>query len=230
MLFAVVGGLLLWNSMWAKSPDSNGPGGPGTPTPEDALATREIARYWLEIAADDDKAPSLRVVPMVPLKSGQYFKFHFRPNEDGYLYIVGPGGRNKLAAFLTAGPGVALTGLSNNEIRKGGDFSFPTGRSSKGEERALPGLMRIPAPESVYVHLLSYAFDLAAVSRPGGNGFRAERTDETEWKDFLAKYETKRPTIDINTPNSAEPFAAVKLPASSRPSEPVIFDFRIEHK
>ena len=45
-----------------------------------------------------------RVAGLVPIASGQSFKFHFTFNEDGYLYIFGPGDNNQPTAFLTTKP------------------------------------------------------------------------------------------------------------------------------
>ena len=50
------------------------------------------------------KGPTTRVAGLVPLASGQSFKFHFAFNEDGYLYIFGPGENNQPTAFLTTKP------------------------------------------------------------------------------------------------------------------------------
>ena len=68
----------------------------------------------------------MRVAPLVPIASGQYFKLHFTPTEDGYLYIIGPGIENAMTAFLTAKPSPD-SGLVSNELRKGVDFVFPGG-------------------------------------------------------------------------------------------------------
>jgi len=51
----------------------------------------------------------MRVAGLLPIASGQSYKFHFTPSESAYLYIVGPGERNVLTAFLTASRGKPRT-------------------------------------------------------------------------------------------------------------------------
>ena len=229
LLVVVVGGLLVWNSMRATPPDTNGPGGPGANpnTSGEVATTKEIARYWLEVSPD--KTAPLRVVPTIPVKSGQFFKFHFTPNEDGYLYIVGPGGNNKLTAFLTEKPDQALTGWSNNSVKKGVDFSFPMGSEPDGAERFFK-LDTSPGAETY-----AFIFSLTPLTSPRflgakATGYLPNDTEQAEWNAFLAKYKTNPRTIDVNTSDSAAPFVAVRLPASSKSGEPLVLDFRIEHK
>ena len=228
LIVAVVGGLVLWNSMKTTPTDPKRPGANTNPSGE-AATTREIGRYWLEVSADGDKAVPSRVAPSIPVKSGYYFKFHFTSNEDGHLYIVGPGEKNKLTAFLTAKPDTYLTGWSNGEARKGVDLSLPTGLRPNREVRWFQ-LDPSPGTEDY-----TFIFSTKPLSSPRflaaeATGYLLNDTDEREWKDFLAKYSTNPPAIDINTANPAEPFAAVKLPASMKTGEPLIFDFRIMHK
>ena len=112
-----VGGFLAWNWMNAK-PAKPEPtpatgiakktsNGPATTT---ATATTEFGRYWLEVLPNELVTEPQRVAGTSPLKSGQAFKFHFELNQDGYLYIVGPGEGNKLTAFLTDKP-ASISGL-----------------------------------------------------------------------------------------------------------------------
>ena len=67
---------------------------------------------------------SARVAGTVPLASGQSFKFHFTPRQDGYLYIIGPDDKGKLMTFLTSEP-IPDTGVETNEVENGDAFTFP---------------------------------------------------------------------------------------------------------
>ena len=58
------------------------------------------------------------------MNSGQQFKFHFSPSENGYLYIIGPGEKNAPTTFLTAKPARRF-GVKTNEVKSGQDFAFP---------------------------------------------------------------------------------------------------------
>ena len=65
-----------------------------------------------------------KVAGLVPIASGQSFKFNFIFNEDGYLYIFGPGGiRSKPTAFLTTKP-LKQTGVRSNQVSKGSNSVF----------------------------------------------------------------------------------------------------------
>ena len=79
-----------------------------------------------EVQAAAAGGQSARVAGVVPLASGQSFKLHFTPRENGYLYIVGPGEKNVPMTFLTAKP-IPESGVKSNEVRSGVDFSFPSG-------------------------------------------------------------------------------------------------------
>ena len=66
------------------------------------------------------------------------FKFHFVFSNDGYLYIVGPGAQNQPTSFLTTKPAPA-SGLTSNQVKKGVDFSFPSGEINWLELDKKPG-------------------------------------------------------------------------------------------
>ena len=119
LLVGGVGGFLLVRSMRSKPVNDPGltgtlekPKDPGTPV------VSEVARYWLQISDPADQTgKSMQVVPAIAIASGQYFKFHFVPTENGFLYIVGPGPTNKLTAFLTGTAASIDTGWSSNEVK-----------------------------------------------------------------------------------------------------------------
>jgi hypothetical protein len=158
------------------------------------------------------------------LASGQSFKFHFRPNESGYLYIIGPGDKNVPTAFLTAKPD-SKTGLKTNEIKSGLDFSFPSGNKwltldktpgsdnytiiFSGEPLSAPAFL---AAASVHV--------LSAAEQSELESFRAQHKGNTAATDTMG---------DIASAD-AKPFVSVKVPPTLKEGAPVIFDVRIEHK
>jgi serine/threonine protein kinase len=219
-----VGGFLLLKAKTSGLAGANNdPTGPGT-----TAEMREVGRYWLEVFLTATDASPRRVVPKIPIASGVQIQFHFTPSEDGYLYIVGPGAQNKPTAFLTANPS-ADSGLSSNEVKKGIDLSFPSGRVPNGTERVLE-IDKSPGADE-YTLVFSNT-PLTAPQFLGGEatGRPLSDTEQTEWKDFLAKYNAKQPVTEINTANPAEPFVAVKLPNSIRSGEPVIFSLLIEHR
>ena len=221
-----VGGFFAMNWLKAK-PDNittknggnrktGGPTNPGT-------STTEFGRYWLEVLPKASVTEPMRVAGAVPLASGQAFKFHFELGENGYLYIIGPGERNQLTAFLTAKP-VAMSGLETNQVTKGEDFSFPSGIEHWLELDKKPGtenytIMFSPQPLSAPAFLSSEA-----------TGKPLSETEQAELKEFLAKHKTSDPVTEVNDKDAAAPFVTVKVPQSDASGGPVIFEIRIQHK
>jgi flagellar basal body P-ring protein FlgI len=52
-------------------------------------------------------------------------------------------------------------------------------------------------------------FDAQATGKPLGD------SEQSEFNDFLAKFKTASPTIEVNSKNPADPFVTVKLPPSA---------------
>src|SRR6266498_471982 len=188
-------------------------------------ATSEFGRYWLEVLPNAAVTEPMRVAGAVPLASGQAFKFHFELGENGYLYIIGPGERNQPTAFLTAKP-VAISGLENNEVSKGSDFSFPSGLEHWLELDKKPGtenymIIFSPEPLSAPSFLSSQA-----------TGKPLSDTEQAELSDFLTKYNNSEPATEINDKDSEAPFVTVKVPphAGENAGHPILFEVRIQHK
>jgi serine/threonine-protein kinase len=228
-----VGGFLAFN--WLKSkPDesgvaagkgktlANGPSGPsGT-----SAATKEAANYWLEVLPNSFAAQPTRVAGAVPLDSGQAFKFHFEFGEAGYLYIIGPGEGNRPTAFLTLYP-AEISGLENNQVTKGADFSFPTGVEHWLELDKKPG-----TETYTIIFSTSPLTDPALFSEPV-SGKPLSETQQTALDSFLAEHKTSEPVTELNDKNVSAPFVTVKVPqtnAGTDSTTPLIFAVRIQHK
>lgn len=228
-----VGGFLAFN--WLKSkPDgsgvtagkgktpANGPNGPsGT-----SAATREAANYWLEVLPNSFAAQPTRVAGAVPLDSGQAFKFHFEFGEAGYLYIVGPGEGNRPTAFLTLYP-AEVSGLENNQVTKGADFSFPSGIEHWLELDKKPGT-------ETYTIIFSTTplTDPALFSEPV-SGKPLSETQQAALDKFLIEHKTSEPVTELNDKDGSAPFVTVKVPQSNAGTDsisPIIFEVRIQHK
>ena len=192
-------------------------------TSSTATAPVEVGRYWLEVLSDS--LTPKRVAGAVPLASGQAFKFYFRFEEGGYLYIIGPGEGNQLTAFLTLYP-ADISGLENNLVTKGEEFSFPSGMERWMELDKKPGMetytiILSPSP------LTEPAFLREPVTRKPLND-----EQKAELATFLAQHPTSGPVTERNDKGST-PFVAVKLPASKFPKEsgaPVAFEVSIQHQ
>jgi hypothetical protein len=184
----------------------------------------EAMQFWLEIAeAGPDGGPA-RVAPVVPLASGQSFKFHFLPRRDGFVYIIGPGEDGKPMTFLTEEP-VANSGLESNEVESGAEFAFP--EDEEGAEHWIT-LDKKAGTESYTI-----IFSPTRLSTPSfltkEAGRELSSLEQQELEDFRAKYKANAPTTNVLNGGGTEPLVSVKVPQAAA-SDPVIFDVRVEHK
>jgi hypothetical protein len=215
LLVAGIGGYLAFNRLKPKPPAPLA--GTNSSSSGAAPAPREVGRYWLEL-----EKPPTRVAGLVPIASGQTFKVHFVFSEDGYVYLIGPGGnKNEPTAFLTAKPH-ALSGLKSNETKQGADLSFPSGDgnwltldSHPGSETYTVIFSKAPLTTPAFLSAPSTLEPLTG-------------TQQAELKDFLAKYKEKPPTAELDESNSSAPFARIKVPPDPA-GNPIVFDFRIQH-
>jgi len=228
LLVGVGGGIFLWSSMKDDKPaektetKTNVPetGKKETGEPNTATQMQEALHYYLEVGAVSKGTPSARVAGAVPLASGQKFKFHLVPRENGYLYIVGPGEGNVPTTFLTAKP-IEVSGVDTNEVSASADFAFPDGDDNWIQLDKTAGteywtIIFSPTP------LSSPAF----LNDEAGNELTEE--EQTEFQGFRTQHKANAPATDVI--NGADPMVLVKVPAARQPGEPVVFDIRIEHK
>lgn len=182
-------------------------------------APREISRYWLELEpARKGEAPT-QVAGLVPIASGSQFKFHFTFSEAGYLYIFGPGENNVPTAFLTAKPHPD-SGVTNNQVPGGSDFSFPNGNTLT--------LDKNPGTDIFTVIFAKTALPSPAFLNEAVTGEPMSAAQQAELKSFVAKYAAKPPVTELDESNPRAPLVRVKVPAEQT-SNPIIFDIRIQH-
>ncbi|HEY7784658.1 MAG TPA: protein kinase [Pyrinomonadaceae bacterium] len=200
---------------------NNGTSNGKTSTNEAALATKDFGRYWLELLPVTG-IEDVQVAGTVPLASGQPFKFHFQFEEDGYLYIVGPGQGNQQTAFLTAKP-PKTSGITSNKVQKSRDFSFPSGITRWLELDSKPGT------ENYTIIFSSTPLLSPAFLNEEATGDPMTESQKVELEDFLAKNKSTPPTTEIDDKDSAAPFMQIKVPQTSAAGNPIIFPIRIQH-
>jgi len=153
------------------------------------------------------------------MQSGQKFRFHFSPSENGYLYIIGPGNNNVSTTFLTANPPEGY-GVKTNEVKSGVDFSFP--RELWIELDKNPGTDEF-----------TIVFAARAITTPGffaGAAGHPLSSDELkQWDDFRAQFKANAVVTEV-IKTGASPVVSVKIPQTEPEGSPVIFKVRIEHK
>jgi serine/threonine protein kinase len=191
------------------------------PPSDETGSPEENIRYALEVEKTKG-GETVRVAGVVPLASGQAFRFHFTPREDGYLYIVGPGEGNVPMTFLTAKP-ASVSGVTTNQVKAGVDFGFPSGSGNwltLDKTAGTEDYTIIFSPKQ----LTSPAFLTTTA------GHTLTDAEQDEFDDFRDQYKANAPTTDVTDGSGANPFVSVKMPPSFSEGEPVIFDIRIEHK
>ncbi|HKG46103.1 MAG TPA: protein kinase [Pyrinomonadaceae bacterium] len=219
LVAAGAGGFLLWKKSRSNSAATNTTNA-NTPAAV-AIAPVEVSRYWLELKPSQRGAQPTSVAGLVPIASGQSFKFHFTFNEDGYLYIFGPGAGNQPTAFLTAKP-LSTTGLKSNKVSKSVDFSFP-----KGDENNVT-LDTNPGTDSFTIIFAKTALTSPSFLNEPVTGNPLSAAQQAELKDFVSRYQTKAPVTELDESDARAPFVRVKAP-SDPTSTPIVFDIRIQH-
>lgn len=218
LIVAVVGAasLYLWNrSRTATTPVTT----PSSSTTSTVPELREVSRYWLELEPARKGDEPVRVAGPAPIASGQQLKFHFLFSEPGYLYIVGPGDKNQLTAFLTTKP-VPESGLTTNQVPGGSDFSFPKGNTLTLDNK--------PGTDVFTIIFAKTALPSPAFLNEAVTGEPLSAAQQAEFKSFVAQYAQKAPATELDDSNPRAPLVRVKVPAEQT-SKPIIFDIRIQH-
>ena len=194
-----------------------------TTAPDPNAPMHEVARYWLEVegAGQND---NIRAGDPIELASGQRFKFHLSPNENGYIYLLGPGENEAPAIFLSARPSSG-SGLKTNEVRSALDFSFP---ADTGREENFLRLNSTPGTDE-----FTFVFSPVPITNPAFFAGPSEHhltPDELKaWADFQAQSRANASTTEV-IKAGVKPKVAVKMPQNAPENASVIFRVRIQHK
>jgi len=194
----------------------------GTGDTDVAVGGHEIGRYWLEVNTPD-KSEAVRAGELVSMKSGQEFKFHFSPSENGYLYLIGPGEQNAPTTFLTAKPDSAF-GVKTNEVRSGQNFAFPAETSQSTNWLTLD--------KTAGTDDFTVIFSTQPLPAPGflaGPALHQLTPDEQKQLDGLRAQSRANSAGAEVIKTGASPFVSVKVPQNAA-GIPVIFMVRVEHK
>ena len=221
LLFVAVAGVasfFLWNRSRATKTATTTSGASSTTA---AAAPREIGRYWLELEPPPAGGQSTRVAALVPIASGQSFKFHLTFTDAGYVYIFGPGENNQPTAFLTSRP-LPESGVTSNQVTGGSDFSFPRGQGNNVTLDKNPGT-------DVFTILFSKTpLQSPAFLNERVTGKPLSSAEQTELKSFVAKYGEQQPVTELDESSPRAPLVRVKLPAEQT-NAPVVFEIRVQH-
>jgi serine/threonine protein kinase len=187
-----------------------------------AMAPRiEALRYYLEIASSNDATNqrTIRATGSAPLEPGAKFKFHFRPTEGGYLYIIALGENGVPQTFLTSQPMPSL-GVATNLSAAGGDFNFPDGGQwfmvQKDAESAPFTIIFSKTPLKTPAFLSSQA------------GRELSDDEREELGDLRKRYAANTPEL-VAMKNGNQPFVSVQSPERAA-NEPIVFDVSIKRQ
>ena len=181
----------------------------------------EVARYWIEVDTKD-RAAAIRAGDTVSMQSGESFKFHFSPNESGYLYIVGPGPNNVPISFLTYYTAKFAAGV--NSVASGRDFVFPADTADRTNWITLDN-----APG---VDEFTFVFSSAPLTAPAffaAPPHQLQPAEINDWESFQSQARSTPSTIEV-VKGGASPQTAVKMPQNGAENASVVFKVRIEHK
>jgi serine/threonine protein kinase len=219
LVIAGAGGFLLWTKSRSNGAATNTA---NANTTSATVTPVEISRYWLELDPPAPGGEPRQVAALVPIASGQYFKFHFTFAEDGYLYIFGPGGNtNEPTAFLTTKP-LGQTGVTSNNVTKGVDFSFPKGAENSLRLDKHSGTDRFTIIFSKTPPASPSVFNEPVTGEP------LSATQQADLKAFVAKYQGKQPVTELDESNARAPFVRVKA-APNQTDNAIVFEIRIQH-
>jgi len=183
-----------------------------------SLGGHEIGRYWIEVNTESDP---VRAGATITMQSGQEFKFHFSPSENGYLYIIGPGNKNVPTTFLTA---AAAGGLTSNEVKSGLDFVFPVDSEVKARW--------IQLDSAAGTDEFNIIFATSPLTTPGflsqQAGHELTAGEQQQLSDMRAQFKANAVTTEV-IKTGASPSVSVKIPQNAE-GKPVMFTVRLEHK
>jgi len=189
----------------------------------DVAGAHEMGRYWLQVNSGSG-LNSTRADDVVQMTSGQQFKFHFSPSENGYLYIIGPGDRNAPTTFLTAKP-ASQFGVRSNEVKSGQDFAFP---SDTNKDWSWMNLDENPGTDEFTI-----IFSGTPLTTPAFLDDEALRelteSEQAELNQAIAGFKSNLAGTEVMK-NASNPFVSVKVPQSAAPGAPVVFKIKIAHK
>lgn len=182
----------------------------------------EVLRYYLEIASSSNRSgdEATRVSGLMPLEEGTKFKFHFKPAEGGYLYIIALGRNGVPQTFLTSQP-MPASGVTTNWSDAGANFHFPDGGQwfmiqKEAENTPFTVIFsKTPLNTPSFLSLQS-GRDLSVAERQ-------------ELMDLRRQYAASAPEL-VAMQDGNQPAVAVQAPAERAANEPIIFDISIKRK
>lgn len=179
---------------------------------------QEVMSYYIEVFSTDNV--TARATGMMPLAPDSRFKFHFKPRQSGYLYLLALGKKGRLQTFLTEEP-MRGTGVTTNWSAGGNDFQFPDG----GQWFMLPREAE-SAPFTVI-------FSPEPLQSPGflamPSGHELNEVELQELVNLRKLSSTISPNL-VAFVEENQPAVAAQVLAGRYKGEPLVFDISIKKK
>jgi hypothetical protein len=183
----------------------------------------EALRYYLEITPSNDGAVQkpIRATGLGPVEAGAKFRFHFKPAEGGYLYVIALGDNGVPQTFLTSRP-TPPSGVVTDSGSVGMDFHFPDG------EQWFMARKDVESTPFTFIFSRTPLKAPAFLSSEAGRDLTAEERQElTELK---KRYAASAPElVAMKDKEGNQPFVSVQPPERAA-NEPIIFDISIKRQ
>jgi hypothetical protein len=181
--------------------------------------SHDMLHFWVEPTKSSSGVSGSRLTNDISLNSSDEFRFHFVPQESGFLYIVGPGPNKLPTTFLTAKP-LPETGVQTNSVAGGSDFVFPQ-----------EGSIGLDAKAGTEVYTV--IFSSKPLSEPGflqaiaGQDLKGKEL--SDFNSFISRYSANKPEVNVNKEDQNAPFMSVRAAGASA-SDPLVFRIQVAHK
>jgi len=188
------------------------------PTPIVKPSVRvEALRYYLEV--DSARSGTKRTTGFASLPARSKFRFHFKPRESGYLYLVALG-KSGIMSFLTAQP-IPDTGVTTNRLKEGEDFKFP----DDGQWFEIqPDSDKTPF---IVIFSPTQIKTPAFLSAPAGRNLNDSEKLEL---DQLRKKSAVNPPELVETGDKNSPDMVVQISPDRPANQPLVFELSLKKK
>src|SRR6266498_4257 len=183
----------------------------------------EALRYYLEITPSNDAAGQkpIRATGLGPVEAGAKFRFHFKPADGGFFYVIALGENGVPQTFLTSRP-TPPSGVVTESGSVGMDFHFPDGEK---------WFMTRKDAESTPFTIIFSKTPLKApafLSSEAGRDLTAE--ERQELTNLKKRYTASAPLlVAMKDKDGNQPFVSVQPPERAA-NEPIIFDVSIKRQ
>jgi serine/threonine protein kinase len=182
----------------------------------------EVLRYYLETSSpvNNDGKEITRATGLMPLEGGTRFKFHFRPAEGGFLYILALGKNGVPQTFLTSQP-MPSSGVTTNWSDAGKDFQFPDGGQWF--------MIQKDADNTPFTVIYSQAPINAPAFLSSQSGRDLTPAEQHELMEMRKRHSVSAPEL-VAMLDENKPVVTVQVPAERTANEPVVFDISIKRR